>query len=157
MSKPIIGLSFKPVETKKKTRNTYKPHKLSKLIYAVCSKDKSSGEFRANIFIIGDPHRTILNIPFSLDSYDLKGKEKVFSKRIDPQTKKHICFIRTPREAMLSGSKSRTVTPFCEGWVYSGYLVRIGKQNYFQIKEAIWHKDFVKENLEVPADEIGER
>ena len=157
MSKPIIRLSFKPVETKKKTRNTYKPHKLSKLIYAVCSKDKSSGEFRANIFIVGDPHRTILNVPFSLDSYNLKGKEKVFSKSIDPKTKKHICFIRTPREAMLSSEKSRTVTPFCEGWVYSGYLVRIGKSNYFQIKEAIWHKDFVKENLEVPADEIRER
>lgn len=154
MPKPIIGLSFKPVETKKKVRNTYKPHKLSKLIYAVCSRD--DGAYRANIIVIGE-HRIILNVPFSLDSYNLKGKEKVFSKSIDPQTKKHICFIRTPREAMLSGEKSRTVTPFCEGWVYSGYLVRIGKSNYFQIKEAIWHKDFVKENLEVPADEIRER
>ena len=46
------------------------------------------------------------------------------------------------------------MTPFCEDWVYSGYLVRIGKLNYFQIKEAIWHKDFVKETLEVPAEEI---
>lgn len=157
MSKPIIGLSFKPVETKKKVRSSYKPHKLSKLIYAVCVKDKKSGEYRANIVVVGDPHRTILNLPFSLDSYSLKGKEKVFSIKLDKQTKKHICFIRSPREAILSGKKSRTVTPFCEDWVYSGYLVRIGKQNYFDIKEAIWHKDFVKENLEVPADEIRER
>jgi len=157
MSKPIIGLSFKPVETKKKTRSTYTPHKLSKLIYAVCVKNKTTGEFRANILVVDNPHRTILNVPFSLDSYDLKGKEKVFSIKPDKQTKKHICFIRTPREAILSGSKSRTVTPFCEDWVYSGYLVRIGKNNHFQIKEAIWHKDFIKENLEVPADEIRER
>ena len=155
MPKPIIKtLSFKPIETKKKVRSSYKPHKLSKLIYAVCSRN--DGKYRANIIVVGD-HRTIINVPFSLDSYNLKGKEKVFSKRIDPQTKKHICFIRSPREAILSCSKSRTVTPFCEDWVYSGYLVRIGKSNYFQIKEAIWHKDFVKENLEVPADEIRER
>ena len=154
MSKPLIGLSFKPVETKKRKTTSSKPHKLSKLIYAVCVKDKETGEYRANIVIVGDPHRTILNIPFSLDSYSLKGKEKVFSIKLDKQTKKHICYIRTPREAILSGEKSRTVTPFCEDWVYSGYLVRIGKNNYFQIKEAIWHKDFVKENLEVPVEEI---
>lgn len=154
MSKPLIGLSFKPVETKKRKTTSNKPHKLSKLIYAVCVKDKETGEYRANIVIVGDPHRTILNIPFSLDSYSLKGKEKVFSIKLDKQTKKHICYIRTPREAILSGEKSRTVTPFCEDWVYSGYLVRIGKLNYFQIKEAVWHKDFIKETLEVPAEEI---
>lgn len=154
MSKPLIGLSFKPVETKKRKTTSSKPHKLSKLIYAVCVKDKETGEYRANIVIVGDPHRTILNIPFSLDSYSLKGKEKVFSIKLDKQTKKHICYIRTPREAILSGEKSRTVTPFCEDWVYSGYLVRIGKLNYFQIKEAVWHKDFIKETLEVPAEEI---
>lgn len=154
MSKPLIGLSFKPVETKKRKTTSSKPHKLSKLIYAVCVKDKESGEYRANIVVVGDPHRTILNIPFSLDSYSLKGKEKVFSIKLDKQTKKHICYIRTPREAILSGEKSRTVTPFCEDWVYSGYLVRIGKLNYFQIKEAVWHKDFIKENLEVSAEEI---
>ena len=154
MSKPLIGLSFKPVETKKRKTTSSKPHKLSKLIYAVCVKDNETGEYRANIVIVGDPHRTILNIPFSLDSYNLKGKEKVFSIKLDKQTKKHICYIRTPRETILSGEKSRTVTPFCEDWVYSGYLVRIGKLNYFQIKEAVWHKDFIKENLEVPAEEI---
>lgn len=154
MSKPLIGLSFKAVETKKRKATSTKPHKLSKLIYAVCVKDEKSGEYRANIIVVGNPHKTILNIPFSLDSYNLKGKEKVFSIKLDKQTKKHICYIRTAREAILSGEKSRTVTPFCEDWVYSGYLVRIGKLNYFQIKEAIWHKDFVKENLEVPAEEI---
>ena len=154
MPKPLIGLSFKPVETKKRKTTSGKPHKLSKLIYAVCVKDKNSGEYRANIVIVGDPHRTILNIPFFFFFYSLKGKEKVFSIKLDKQTKKHICYIRTPREAILSGEKSRTVTPFCEDWVYSGYLVRIGKLNYFQIKEAVWHKDFIKENLEVPAEEI---
>lgn len=154
MPKPLIGLSFKPVETKKRKATSVKPHKLSKLIYAVCVKDKKTGEFRANIVIVGNPHRTILNIPFSLDSYNLKGKVKVFSINLDKQTKKHICFIRTSREAILSGEKSKTVTPFCEDWVYSGYIVRIGKQNYFDIKEAIWHKDFIKEDLEVPVEEI---
>ena len=157
MPKPLIGLSFIPVETKTRKATSSKPHRLSKLIYAVCSKDENTGEFRANIIVKGSPHRTILNVPFSLDSYNLKGKEKVFSIKLDKQTKKHICFIRSPREAIISGEKSRTVTPFCENWVYSGYLVRIGKSNYFQIKEAIWHKDFVKENLEVPAEEIKER
>lgn len=154
MPKPIIGLSFKPVETKKRKSTSTKPHKLSKLIYAVCVKDEKTGEFRASIVVVGDPHRTILNIPFSPNSYNLKGKEKVFSIKLDKQTKKHICYIRSPREAVLSGETSKTVTAFCENWVYSGYLVRIAKQNYFDIKEAIWHKDFVKQDLEVKAEEI---
>lgn len=153
MPKELKGLSFKPVETKR-TRVSYKPRRLSKLIYAVCVKDKETGEHRAYIVINNNPHRTILNISFSLDSYSLKGKERVFSKRIDPQTKKHICYIRTPREAAIAPTKSKLYTPFCENWVYSGYIVRIGKQNYFDIKEAIWHKDFIREDLEVNPEDI---
>lgn len=153
MPKPLIGLSFKPVETKR-TRISYKPRRLSKLIYAVCSKDKETDEFRANIVVVGNPHRTILNIPFSLSSYDLRGKEKVFSTKIDKQTKKHICFIRTHTEALLSSRTSKRLTSFCEDWVYSGYVVKIGKQIYFDIKECIFHKDFFHENLEVKAEEI---
>ena len=154
MSKPIIGLSFRPVESKKRKSTSKKPHRLSKLIYAVCIKDKTSKEFKAKVVVIGNPHRTILTIPFSPSSYDLRGKEKVFSIKLDKQTKKHICFIRTPREAILSSEKSKTVTTLCEDWVYSGFLVRIEKQNYFDIKDAVFHKDFVKEDLEVKAEDI---
>lgn len=150
MPKEIKGLTFKPIESKR-TRSSYKPRRLSKLIYAVCVKD--TDDFRAHIVVTGT-HRSILSVPFDLESRSLKGKEKVFSKSIDKQTKKHICFIRTPWEALMSGKTSRTLTPFCEGWVYSGYLVRIGKSNYFQIKEAIFHKDFVKENIAVKEEEL---
>lgn len=152
MSKDIkSGLKFKLAVPKKKA--SYKPKKLSKLVYAICTQSED-GEFKANLRIVSKTKRvTNMVISFTLKSYHLTDKIRVFAIKPD-DTGKHVCYIRTPLEAKIAPKVSRLYTPFCKDWVYSGYIVRAGKQLYFDIKEAIWHKDFVKEDLDIQEDEI---
>lgn len=145
------GLKFKLAVPKKKV--SYKPKKLTKLVYCVCTKSED-GEFKANLRIISNSQRvTNISISFTLESYSCKNKIRVFTKKQDKNGKRD-CYIRTPEQAKLAPEKSRLYIPFCEDWVYSGYVVRIGKQLYFDINEAIWHKDFVKQDIEIPEDDI---
>lgn len=149
--KPLTGLSFKLAVPKKKV--SYKSKKLSKLVYAICTQSED-GEFKANLRIVSRTKRvTNMCISFSLKSYYLTDKERVFTIKPDKRGK-HVCYIRTPWEAKLAPKNSTLYTPFCKDWVYSGYIVRIGKGLYFDIKDAVWHKDFVTQDLDIPEDEI---
>lgn len=152
MDKPKFGFKFKPAK-KTKSRTSIAQKKLSKLIHCICIYDKKANEWRASIIVNTNPHQNILTFPFTLDSYSLKGKIRVFSVKKD-KLGKRICFIRTPYEAMASGETSKTKIPFCENWVYTGHLVKISNQIYFNIKEAIFHRDFVKQSLEVNINEL---
>ena len=150
MNKPLKGFTLKLAKPK---RVSYKPKRLTKLVYATCIQSED-GEFKANLRIVSNTKRiTNMCVSFTLDSYALTNKERVFSIKPDKMGK-HVCYIRTPLQAKLAPVKSRLYTPFCKDWVYSGYIVRIGKQLYFDIKEAIWHKDFVKQDLDIQEDEI---
>lgn len=145
------GLKFKLAVPKK--RVSYKPKRLTKLVYAVCTQSED-GEFKANLRIVSKTKRvTNMVISFTLESYYLTNKEKVFGIKPDERGK-HICYIRTPLEAKLAPKQSKLYTPFCKDWVYSGYVVRIGKQLYFDIHEAVFHKDFVSQDLDINEDEI---
>ncbi len=150
MNKPKPGLKFKLAAPKK--RVSYKPKKLTKLVYCVCVE--SEGHFKANLRIVSDTKRvTNMIIEFTTDSYYSTDKIRVFSIKPDKHGK-HVCYIRTPWEASIAPKHSRLYTPFCKDWVYTGYIVRIGKQLYFQIKDAVWHKDFIKEDLDIQESEI---
>ena len=149
MSKPLKGLVFNLA--KPKPKRVSKGKILTKKIMCICVM--SDNEFKANIRIIKDAKIVNMIIPFTLSSYSCKGKERVFTKKQDERGKR-ICHIRTPEQAKLAPVKSNLYTPFCEDWVYDGYLVRIKSQLYFEIKNAIWHKDFIKEDIEIPEEEI---
>lgn len=150
MGKPITQLKFKLAQPKKVS---YAAKKLTKLVHCVCTQSED-GEFKANLRIVSNSNRvTNMCISFTLNSYSLKGKERVFTIKPDKHGK-HICYIRSPWEAKTAAKTSRLYTPFCKNWVYSGYIVRIDKQLYFEIHEAIWHKDFVKQDLDIPEDAI---
>lgn len=137
-NKPKPGLKFKLATPKKVS---YKPKKLTKLVHCVCTQSED-GEFKANLRIISKTKRvTNMCISFTLESYYLTNKERVFTIKPDKHGK-HVCYIRTPWQAYIAPKKSRLYTPFCKDWVYTGYIVRIGKQLYFDIKTAVWHKDF---------------
>ena len=150
MNKPIKGLVFKLA--KPKPKRVSKGKILTKRVYCICTK--SGDEFKAILRIISKTQRvTNIVIPFTLASYNCTGKERVFTKKLDEHGKR-VCHIRTPDQARIAPSKSILYTPFCEDWVYSGYLVQIKGQRYFDIKEAIWHKDFCKVDLDIPEDDI---
>lgn len=148
--KPITGLTFKLVQPKKKRESKSKT--LTKLVYAVCVK--SEDNFKANLRIVSNKQRiTNMVVPFTPASHSCKGKERVFTKKTDKRGKR-ICHIRNIEQAKLAPIKSVLYTPFCEDWVYSGHIVKIDKSIYFDIKDAIWHKDFCKEDLDIKEDEI---
>ena len=151
MSKPITGLVFKIA--KPKPKKAVKGKRLSKKVYCICVKSED-GEFKASLRIVSNTQRvTNILIPFTIASYNCKDKERVFTKKTDERGKR-ICYIRTPDQARLVPNKSILYTPFCEDWVYSGHIVQIHGQRYFDIKDAIWHKDFVKEDLDISEEDI---
>lgn len=148
--KPLTGLSFKLVSPK---RASYKPKKLSKLVYCVCTKSED-GNFKANLRIVSNTNRvTNMCVNFTLKSYQLTDKIRVFTIKPD-KNGKHICYIRSPWEASIAPKTSNLYTPFCKDWVYSGHIVRIGKQLYFDVHEAVWHKDFLNIDLDINENDI---
>ena len=151
MSKPITGLTFKVVKPKQR-RTSNKGKVITKLVYAICVK--SEDEFKANLRIVSKTQRvTNLTIPFTPASHDCKDKLRVFTKKLDKNGKR-VCHIRTYEQAKLAPSDSILYTPFCEDWVYSGHMVQIQGRRYFDRKEAIWHRDFCKVDLDIKEDDI---
>ena len=112
---------FKPIEQTKLVR--------SKELYdAICVKhnDKLCAE------VIIDGKKTI--IPFTKDSFDTKGKEKIFTKTAD----KHgriICIIRSKDHAIQFPESNEFYTPVRERYKYSGNIVSNGNIKYFDIVE----------------------
>ena len=151
MSKPLKDLAFKVA--KPKPKRVERGEILTKKVYCTCVMSEG-GEFKANLRIISEKLKvTNLQIPFTIQSYNCKGKERVFTKKRDKYGKR-VCHIRTVEQAKIAPEKSLLYTPFCEDWVYDGYLVRIHGQLYFEIKNAIWHKDFFTEDLDIKEEEI---
>lgn len=152
MSKPITKLVFKIAEPKRKRRVT-KGTIITKKVMCVCTKSED-GEFKANLRIVSSTKKvTNLLIAFTASSHSCKGKERVFTKKFDKYGKR-TCIIRTDWQAKTAPHKSNLYIPFCEDWVYEGYVVRINGQLMFEIKHAIWHKDFVKKDLDIQEDEM---
>lgn len=151
MSKPIKGLVFKLAAPKPKRAT--KAKRLTNIVYAICVQSED-GNFKANLRIVSNTQRiTNISIPFTPESYSCKGKERVFTKKLDEHGKR-VCHIRTPDQAKIAPVNSILYTPFCEDWVYSGHIVKSQGKRYFDIKEAIWHKDFAKVDLDIKEDEI---
>lgn len=149
MSNPIKGLVFRLATPKRKRVVRGKP--LTKKVYCVCVNDDG---FKAELRLVSKTQKvTNIRIPFTLASYSCNGKERVFTKKLDEHGKR-ICHIRNHEQAMVAPVKSRLYTPFCEDWVYEGYVVKIKSQMYFEIKNAIWHKDFVKVDLDIDEETL---
>lgn len=150
MSKPIKGLTFRLAQPKTKRKSSNKV--LTKKVYCICIMSEDS-EFKASLRIVSSNLKvTNISIPFTAASYSCKGKERVFSKKFERG--KRICYIRTPDQARLSPDNSILYTPFCEDWVYSGRIVKSKGKREFDIIEAIWHKDFCQENLDIEEKDI---
>ena len=147
--KKTLSIQLKPLSKK----NTVKSKRLSKLVYCVCTKAED-GEFKARLRLVSKKNASrFVCISFTTASYSLNGKLKVFTIKPDKRGK-HVCHIRSDYDAKLAPRKSNTYTSFCEDWVYSGRVVKIGKGFYFDIVEAIFHKDFFHKSLDIPEEEV---
>ena len=151
MDKPLNKLKFNPVAKRKRASIAQK--KISKLVYCVCTQSED-GVFKANLRIISNTKRvTNWCIDFTPKSYSLTDKIRVFTIKPDKMGK-IVCYIRTPWQAKIAPRRSTLYTPFCKDWVYSGHIVKAGRLMYFDIKEAIWHKDFVKVDLDIKESDM---
>lgn len=134
------GLMFKPaVPKKKRPKSSFS--KLTDLIYCLCVEEEPN-IFKAHVNIKGNREiPDILVIPFTEDSYDLKGKTKVFTVKKDKQGKR-ICIHRDKIRSIVYPGNSEIYTPFNNNYVYSGYVVKQEEHHYFKVSDIYEHVNY---------------
>lgn len=130
----LTNVSFKPAE--KKHKHNPKPHpKKGKKLYALCIENEDhtfSAFVRRTINGVNEK----FTIPFSEDSHNITGKNKIFS--INPDDHNHIvCIIRTKQHAKQFPGIPELYTPFRKDYVYSGYIITKDNKKYFDIDECL--------------------
>ena len=130
------NFKFKPVVVKKQN-NKPKTNKISKLVYCVCLEE-TPNNFIACVNIPSElEFPDTLNMPFTEDSYTLKGKTNVFMKKLVKN--KHIRICRDKISATHAPGLEEIYTPFRDKYVYSGYIVNFGTHLEFMVNEFVDH------------------
>ena len=130
--KTFLGLRFKLAEPKK--RNS-KPVRVSNHIYnGVCFKE---GEVW-KIHVPYPDDTQMIALEFTEKSYSLK-RPVVFKHGRDKEGRYHMV-VRQEREYKYSPGLDTQYTPFCEDFVYKGYIVRIYDKLYFDMIDIIGKK-----------------
>ena len=139
---PLLGIKINIAKGNKKKRNvSTKSNVISRVCRAVVIKDDEG--FKAKINIDNEENSDILLIPFTTESYDIKGKEIIFSKeRID--NGRFLCLIRDKASSNLYNDVERYI-PFRENIVITGDIIRIDGKMYFRYKAFISFSPFVED------------
>lgn len=135
----ILGkLAFVPFERKFKVHKIKNLKKVSNKLYCVCVLNENK-EFEAHINLANNTnYPDIFSLPFTEESKNLKGKEKVFTINPDKQGK-YTCIIRDKTQAVLSPVNPDIYTPFRKDYVYLGYIVEQDGKKQFDIRDCIGH------------------
>lgn len=139
---PLLGIKINIAKGNKKKRNvSTESNVISRVCRAVVIKDDEG--FKAKIVVDNEENSDILLIPFTTESYNIKGKEIIFSKeRIDDG--RFRCVIRDKASAILYNDVEHYI-PFRENIVVIGNIVRINGKMYFRYKEFISFSPFVED------------
>lgn len=139
---PLLGIKIHIAKGNKKKRNvSTESNVISRICRAIVIKDEEG--FKAKIRVNNEENADILLIPFTTESYDIKGKEIIFSReRIDDG--RFRCIIRDKASAILYNDVEHYI-PFRENIVITGNIVRIDGKMYFQYKEFISFSPFVED------------
>lgn len=132
----IITFKFKVANKSKHKNNT--SIKKSKYINCICFYEDN--KFTAHIQINEDNNSEYksLVLPFTENSYSLKGKTKIFTK-IPDKDGKIITIIRDKTLSKLHPGVNDIYTPLRDKFVYGGYIVEINKKHYFDIEDCFTH------------------
>ena len=138
---PLLGIKIHIAKGNKKKRNvSTESNVISRICRAIVIKDDEG--FKAKIRVNNEENADILLISFTTESYDIKGKEIIFSKeRID--NGRFLCLIRDKASSNLYNDVEHYI-PFRENIVITGNIVRINGKMYFQYKEFISFSPFVE-------------
>lgn len=93
----------------------------------------SAFEVQRNIEKSSLPAQLVL--PLTDKSFELKGREKVFSHTKEEHG--YVCYLRTKERANLFPGIPEQYTTVAPNWMCSGYVVRIKGKLYFDLGEAI--------------------
>lgn len=139
---PLLGIKINIAKGNKKKRNTSTDNNvISRVCRAVVIKDDEG--FKAKISINNEEDSDILLIPFTTESYNIKGKEVIFSKeRIDDG--RFVCLIRDKASSKLYNNVE-CYTPLRENIVITGNILRIDGKMYFRYKEFISFSPFAED------------
>lgn len=142
MNVPLFGIKINIAKiNKKKYSKSIKGTIISRVCRAIVIKDNN--EFKAKIAVNNEENSDILLIPFTAESYDIKGKEIIFSKKkID--NNRFRCIIRDKYSAQLYNNVECYI-PFRENIVITGYIIRIDEKMYFRYKDFVSFSSFVKD------------
>lgn len=134
-----LKISIKPPKTNKSTN--------TKVYTKISRKTVGKVEIEDNKFVVRvstfEVQRNIeksslssqLVLPLTDKSYELKGREKVFSRSKGEHG--YNCYIRNKEKANYFPGISKQYTTVAPNWICSGYIVRIKGKLYFDLSEAI--------------------
>lgn len=139
---PLLGIKINIAKGNKKKRNVSTENNvISRVCRAIVIKDDEG--FKAKISVNNEEDSDILLIPFTTESYNIKGKEVIFSKkRVDNGG--FVCLIRDKALSKLYNDVEHYI-PFRENIVITGDIVRIDGKMYFRYKEFISFSPFVED------------
>lgn len=123
MAKKINNYSFTVAITNKLRKPAERDRTSEKNVLAVCKRIEGK-----LVACINYDTEEVYAIPFTEESYDPKGKEKVFD------VGRGICFIRTKDHAKAF---PHIYSPLADNHLVKGDIIVRNKQKLFQLKEVI--------------------
>lgn len=148
------GFSINIAKGKPKKNTSIKLTRVSRLCKAIVVFNENN-EYVAAINLKNDEtNPDTLIIPFTKQSYELQGKEYVFSKNKD-EYNHYICHIRTKENATMFPGLDTQYSVFNPNMVIGGYIVRIDGKHYFNYTQFVsFNKNHLDYNpLSVKDDE----
>jgi len=133
--------SFKLVPKKKAPKTDSNKKLTTKLVKGICIKDGDNWLIQLDVKalkpdIIDKGQPDLLILPFTEDSYDLKGLTSVFERTPD-ENGRYTRYIRNETDAKFHPGSPERYVPFCKNWVCSGYIVRCNGKLMFDFNECI--------------------
>lgn len=125
----VLKFKFNPI---KKEPKQYIQHN-GKLIEALCVKEEDTYKMYVTL-----SEGNSISIPLTEDSYNLKGRDIVFSAMPEKDGKKTMFIRHEEREIKYSPGLRSQYCTVCEGCIFNGYLVRDKqKQLYFKLNSYV--------------------
>lgn len=144
---------FKAVEKPK--QKTAPKVKKSKYTYCICALEEDGFVARIQLNKDDDAETKTLVIPFTEQSYSLKGKTKIFTKKPDKDGR-IVTVLRDKTLAKLHPGIDSIYTPLRENFVYGGYVVEINNQHFFDITECFNNANvFNKEQMKNECNNVS--
>ena len=126
--KPAIKPKKRSVVTKK----------ISGIVEGECFIEDN--EYKVHVSLEG--YSSMLCIPFTKESYELKGREIIFYKQKGEHG--YVRVIRNPHDARFRSADKNIFVPFAPNIVITGYVVKIDNKMMFDFKDIDLKKSIYK-------------